>query len=45
MREQPRIPEERLLDCLQDQYELYPVTLEFLPRGQDYNAGVYRVLS
>ena len=45
MREQPRIPEERLRACLQDQYELYPVTLEFLPRGQDYNAGVYRVLS
>jgi spectinomycin phosphotransferase len=45
MREQPRIPEERLRDCLQDQYDLYPVTLEFLPRWQDYNAGVYRVLS
>src|SRR5260370_10051339 len=45
MREQPRIPEERLRACLQDQYDLYPVTLEFLPRGQDYNAGVYRVLS
>jgi len=45
MREQPRIPEEHLRDCLQDQYDLYPVTLEFLPRGQDYNAGVYRVLS
>ncbi len=45
MREQPRIPEERLRACLQDQYDLYPVTLEFLPRGQDSNAGVYRVVS
>src|SRR6266849_4259001 len=45
MREQPRIPEERLRACLQDQYDLIPVTLEFLPRGLDYNAGVYRVVS
>src|SRR5947199_8449283 len=45
MREQPKIPEERLRACLQDQYDLYPVTLEFLPRGLDYHAGVYRVVS
>jgi len=45
MREQPGIPEERLRACLQDQYELSPVTLEFLPRGHDYNAGVYRAVS
>ena len=45
MREQPKIPEERLRACLQDQYDLSPVTLEFLPRGQDYHAGVYRVVS
>ncbi len=45
MREQPGIPEERLRACLQDQYDLYPVTLEFLPLGKDYNAGVYRVVS
>src|SRR6185312_9740589 len=45
MREQPRIPEEQLRACLQDQYGLYPVTLEFLPRGKDYKAGVYRVVS
>ncbi len=25
--------------------EALPVTFEFLPHGQDYNAGVYRVLS
>ncbi len=45
MREQPRIPEEDLKAWLQAQYDLSPVTLEFLPYGQDYNVGVYRVLS
>ena len=45
MREQPRIAEEGLRACLQEQYDLYPVTLEFRPRGHDYNAGVYRVVS
>ena len=45
MREQPKIPEERLRACLQYHYDLYPVTLEFLPLGLDYNAGVYRVVS
>jgi len=45
MREQPSISEERLRACLQQQYDLYPVTLEFLPRGRDYSAGVYRVVS
>ena len=45
MREPPKIPEERLRACLQDQYDLSPATLEFLPLGQDYHAGVYRVVS
>jgi spectinomycin phosphotransferase len=45
MREQPKIPEECLRACLQDHYDLSPVTLEFLPIGLDYNAGVYRVAS
>ena len=45
MREQPGIPEEQLRACLQEHYNLYPVTLEFLPLGLDYNAGVYRVVS
>jgi spectinomycin phosphotransferase len=45
MREQPKIPEECLRACLQDHYDLYPVTLELLPLGLDYNAGVYRVES
>src|SRR5262245_60963635 len=45
MREPPKIPEERLRACLQDRYGLSLLTLEFLPLGLDYNAGVYRVVS
>jgi len=45
MKEAPDIAEEQLRACLQEEYGLSPVTLEFLPRGLDYNAGVYRVVS
>ena len=45
MREKPAIADELLRDILQDQYGLIPVTLEFLPVGLDYHAGVYRVVS
>jgi spectinomycin phosphotransferase len=45
LREQPDIPEEHLRACLQEQYDIYPDTLEYLPRGHDYSAGVYRVVS
>jgi spectinomycin phosphotransferase len=45
MREPPGIAEEDLRACLQDQYDLGPVTLEFLPLGHDYDAGVYRAVS
>jgi len=45
MREPPSIAEEHLRACLQDQYDLYPVTLEFLPLGLDYKAGVYSVVN
>jgi len=45
MREQPKISEKLLRACLRDQYNLYPITLEFLPRGLDYDAGVYRVVN
>jgi spectinomycin phosphotransferase len=45
MREQPKIPEERLRACFQDQYDLIPGTLDFLPLGLDSYAGVYRVVS
>src|SRR5438552_18370901 len=45
MREPPRIAEEPLRACLQDQYDLGLVTLVFLPLGHDDNAGVYRAVS
>ena len=45
MREKPAIADELLQATLQDQYGLIPVTLEFLPVGLDYHAGVYRVMS
>ncbi len=45
MREQPKIAVESLRACLQNSYGLSPVTIEFLPIGLDYQAGVYRVLS
>src|SRR5579859_4759441 len=45
MRKPLSIAEEQLRACLQDQYDLSSVTLEFLPRGLDYHAGVYRVVS
>lgn len=45
MREPPNISEERLQNCLQDEYNLSIVGLEFLPRGLDFKAGVYRAAS
>ncbi len=45
MREKPSIPEEHLRACLQEQYDLIPITLDFLPVGLDTRAGVYRVMS
>ena len=45
MREPPRIAEEDLRTCLQDQYDLGLVTHVFLPLGHDYDAGVYRAVS
>src|SRR5258707_15368141 len=45
MRGPPRIVEEHLRACLQDQYDLGLVTLTFLPLGHDYDAGMYRVES
>ena len=45
MYEKPNIPEEHLQACLQNQYDIPAVTLEFLPLGLDSRAGVYRVVS
>ena len=45
MREEPRIARDKLRACLREQYDLVPATIDFLPLGQDTNAGVYRVVS
>jgi hypothetical protein len=45
MREPPKIAEEDLRACVQDQYELVLVTLAFLSLGHDYDAGVYRAVN
>src|SRR5689334_3407041 len=45
MGEKPNIPEHQLRATLQQAFDLIPATLEFLPLGLDYNAGVYRVVS
>lgn len=45
MREKPAIPDELLRTTLQDQYNINPILLEFLPLGLDYHAGGYRVVS
>ncbi|HLY31146.1 MAG TPA: aminoglycoside phosphotransferase family protein [Ktedonobacterales bacterium] len=41
---QPNIKGAELRACLQDQYGLHPITLEYLALGLDYDAGVYRVV-
>src|SRR5262245_12425191 len=45
MREKLSISEDRLGSCLQKQYGLMPLALEFLPLGLDTRSGVYRVVS
>ena len=45
MREQPKISKESLSACLQDSYAIMPVSIEFLPLGLDYQAGVYRIVN
>src|SRR5260370_26616899 len=45
MRISPSIAKEQRRACVQDQYDLIRVTLEFLHLGLDYHAGVYRVVS
>ncbi|MDQ2716852.1 MAG: aminoglycoside phosphotransferase family protein [Chloroflexota bacterium] len=45
MRDKPGISEEQLRVCLQEQYDLIAITLDFLPLGLDSRAGVYRMVS
>lgn len=43
MREPPKLVQARLIACLQESYALTPKSIEYLPLGHDFNAGVYRV--
>src|SRR5262249_4649605 len=45
MREKLGISEYLLRSCLQEHYDLTPITLEFLPLGLDTRSEVYRVMS
>src|SRR5215469_12635110 len=45
MREKPAIPEKELQACLQEQYGISPMMLEFLPLGLDTRAGLFRIVS
>ncbi len=45
MREKINISEELLRTCLQEQYDISVIRLDFLPLGLDTRAAVYRVLS
>ena len=45
VRDVPNIPADRLRACLRNAYGLDAATLEYLPRGRDYDAGVFRVQS
>src|SRR5512134_705493 len=43
MLEKPAIPDELILSCLRDEYNLYDTRLTFLPIGADLNTVVYCV--
>lgn len=45
MPDSPNVPVNTLRACLRERYDLVASALEFLPRGHDYRAGVYRVVS
>src|SRR4051794_1948120 len=45
MLEKPSIPDEEIIACLHENYELAVLTLDFLPLGDAANAGTYRVQS
>ena len=45
MLEKPDLQDEKIIACLQEEYELPVVELAFLPLGVDVNAAVYRVVA
>jgi len=44
MLEKPAIPEEKISDCLREEYGLQANRIDFLPLGADLNTAVYKVL-
>ena len=45
MLEKPDLPDEQLITCLQHDYGLRIVQVDFLPLGNDLNTAVYRVVA
>src|SRR4051794_11119825 len=45
MLEKPDLPDELLIACLQHNYGLRIVQVDFLPLGNDMNTAVYRVVA
>jgi spectinomycin phosphotransferase len=45
MLEKPDLPDEQLIACLQREYGLRIVQIDFLPLGNDMNTAVYRVVA
>lgn len=45
MLEKPDLQDEKIIACLQDEYELIVVQVAFLPLGADLNTAVYRVVA
>jgi spectinomycin phosphotransferase len=45
MLEKPDLPDEKLISCLQHDYGLRIVQVDFLPLGNDLNTAVYRVVA
>jgi spectinomycin phosphotransferase len=45
MLEKPDLQEEKIIACLQDEYELCVTQVAFLPLGADQNTAVYRTIA
>jgi spectinomycin phosphotransferase len=45
MLEKPNIPDELIISCLQDEYNLHITELTFLPLGADEGSAVYRAVT
>ncbi len=45
MLEKPNLQDERIIACLQDEYEVLVAQIVFLPLGADLNTAVYRVVA